>query len=111
MAEMYGLFVLPESVAAERRTKFSWLRANPWGALTLLRRRHQLLGFATVHFLYYLAHQSLQTVFVLYTGFRYGWDSFRVGLSLGVVGVSFSIVQAALVGPVVARFGERRALI
>src|SRR6476646_11558399 len=47
---MYGLFVLPESLPPDRRTKFSWRRANPWGALTLLRRRHQLVGFASVHF-------------------------------------------------------------
>jgi len=108
---LYGLFVLPESLPKERRAAFSWRRANPWGALSLLRRHHQLLGFAAVHFLYYLAHQSLQSVFVLYTGYRYGWDSFVVGLSLGAVGVSFSIVQAALVGPVVSQFGERRALL
>jgi DHA1 family tetracycline resistance protein-like MFS transporter len=108
---MYGLFVLPESLTPERRMRFSWSRANPWGALKLLRTHHQLLGFAGVHFLYYLAHQSLQNVFVLYAGYRYGWDSLAVGLALGAVGVSTSIVQGMLVGPIVARFGERRALI
>lgn len=108
---MYGLFVLPESLAPERRMAFSWKRANPWGALKLLRTHQQLLGFAAVHFLYYLAHQSLQNVFVLYAGYRYGWDSFAVGLALGAVGVSTSIVQGMLVGPIVARFGERRTLI
>jgi DHA1 family tetracycline resistance protein-like MFS transporter len=82
---MYGLFVLPESLPPERRMAFSWRRANPWGALKLLRTHHQLLGFASVHFLYYLAHQSLQNVFVLYAGYRYGWDSLAVGLALGAV--------------------------
>ena len=81
------------------------------GASKLLRTHQQLLGFAAVHFLYYLAHQSLQNVFVLYAGYRYGWDSFAVGLALGAVGVSTSIVQGMLVGPIVARFGERRTLI
>ncbi|MFI5177823.1 MAG: TCR/Tet family MFS transporter [Vicinamibacterales bacterium] len=108
---MYGLFVLPESLPRERRMAFSWHRANPWGALTLLRRHRELLGFASVHFLYYLAHQSLQNVFVLYAGYRYGWDSLAVGLALGAVGVTTSIVQGGLVGPIVARFGERRTLI
>jgi DHA1 family tetracycline resistance protein-like MFS transporter len=108
---MYGLFVLPESLSKERRAAFSWKRANPWGALKLLRRHAELVGLATVHFLYNLAHQSLQSVFVLYTGYRYGWDSFAVGLALGVVGVSFAIIQAGLVGPVVSKFGERRAVI
>jgi DHA1 family tetracycline resistance protein-like MFS transporter len=108
---MYGLFVLPESLTPERRMPFSWARANPWGALKLLRTHRQLLGFATVHFLYYMAHQSLQNVFVLYTGYRYGWDSFKVGLALGAVGVATSIVQGGLVGPIVARLGERRTLL
>jgi DHA1 family tetracycline resistance protein-like MFS transporter len=108
---MYGLFVLPESLSHDRRAPFSWTRANPWGALALLRTHAQLFGLAAVHFLFNLAHQSLQTVFVLYTGYRYGWDSFAVGVALGIVGVSFSIVQGGLVGPVVKRVGERRALI
>jgi len=108
---MYGLFVLPESLPRERRMPFSWARANPWGALKLLRTHRQLLGFASVHFLYYMAHQSLQNVFVLYTGYRYGWDSFTVGLALGAVGVATSIVQGGLVGPIVGRLGERRTLL
>jgi DHA1 family tetracycline resistance protein-like MFS transporter len=108
---MYGLFVLPESLPATRRMAFSWKRANPWGALKLLQTHRQLLGFATVHFLYYLAHQSLQNVFVLYVGYRYAWDSFQVGLALGAVGVATSIVQGGLVGPIVGKIGERRAMV
>jgi MFS transporter, DHA1 family, tetracycline resistance protein len=108
---MYGLFVLPESLPPERRAKFSLIRANPLGSLALLRSHHQLMGFATVHFLYNLAHQSLQNAFVLYVGYRYGWTSAQVGWALTVVGVSSAIVQAGLVGPVVGRLGERRALL
>ena len=107
----YGLFVLPESLAPDRRAPFSWKRANPWGALTLLRRHHELFGLATVHFLYNLAHQSLQSVFVLYAGYRYGWDTFKVGLGLSGVGITFSVVQAGIVRPAVAKFGERRTLV
>lgn len=108
---MYGLFVLPESLPPARRMAFSWRRANPWGALKLLRTHRQLLGFAAIHFLYYLAHQALQNVFVLYTGYRYAWDSFAVGLALGAVGIATSIVQGGLVGPIVGKIGERRAML
>ena len=34
---VYGLVVLPESLPPERRAPFAWRRANPVGALTLLR--------------------------------------------------------------------------
>jgi len=108
---MYGLFVLPESLTAEHRAAFSWKRANPIGSLSLLSRHPQLLGFASVHFLYFLAHQSLQNVFVLYADYRYHWDTRMVGLCLGAVGVSFMIVQGGLVGRIVATFGERRTML
>lgn len=108
---MYGLFVLPESLPIDRRKAVSWRKANPWGSLVLLRSHPQLTGFAVVHFLYNLAHQSLPSVFVLYAGYRYGWNTRDVGLCLALVGVAFAVVQGGLVGPIVGRFGERRALV
>jgi DHA1 family tetracycline resistance protein-like MFS transporter len=107
----YGFFILPESHPADHRVAFSWKRANPLGSLALLRSHHELLGFATLHFLYHLAHHALTSTFVLYAAYRYGWGSSEVGWALAGVGMSFAIVQAGLVGRVVATFGERRALV
>ncbi len=53
---LYGYFVLPESLPPERRSAFSWRRANPVGSLVLLRSHPELLGLAGVNFLYLLAH-------------------------------------------------------
>jgi DHA1 family tetracycline resistance protein-like MFS transporter len=108
---MYGLFVLPESLPATRRAAFSWRRANPLGSLAFLRAERNVRGFAVLHFLYQLAHQSLQSVFVLYTGYRYGWQSVQVGWSLAAMGVCSVTVQGGLVGPIVSRLGERRTLL
>jgi len=108
---MYGLFILPESLPPERRAPFAWTRANPLGSLRLLRSHPQLMGFATVHFLYNLAHQSLASVFVLYASYRYQWTTADVGWALTAVGVAFAIVQGGLVGPLVGHFGERRTLV
>ena len=107
---MYGLFVLPESLPKELRRPFSWARANPVGSLRLLRSHHELWGLATVNFLYFLSHQVLQSVFVLYASFRYSWNEQTVGLTLGAVGVGSMIVQGGLVRPVVRALGERRTL-
>ena len=107
---LYGMFVLPESLAPENRKAFSWRRANPIGSLILLRSHSELLGLSSVNFIYWLAHQVLPSVFVLYTSFRYGWNERTMGLSLAVIGVLNIIVQAGLVRPIVARFGERPAL-
>ena len=43
--------------------------------------------------------------------YRYGWDERTVGLTMAGVGVAAIVVQGGVIGPVVKRFGERRALI
>lgn len=109
---LYGLFVLPESLPPERRTtRFDLARANPLGSLRLLRSQPDLLGLAGIGFLFQLAQTVLPTVFVLYTGYRYGWSPSVMGLAMMASGVAGVLVQAVLVGPVVARIGERGALL
>lgn len=106
----YGLFVLPESLAAGKRAGFAWSRANPLGSLKLLRSHPELFGLAAVLFLMDVAHFSLPAVSVLYMGYRYGWGPPAVGAVLAAVGVGAMIVQGGLVRRVVPRIGERRAL-
>jgi DHA1 family tetracycline resistance protein-like MFS transporter len=107
----YGVFVLPESLPAERRRPFEWRRANALGSLRLLRSHRELAGLAGVVFLSNLAHAALPATFVLYASYRYGWDERDVGLVLALVGVSSAVVQGLVVGPFVRRFGERQALL
>jgi DHA1 family tetracycline resistance protein-like MFS transporter len=108
---LYGYFVLPESLPLERRAKSAWHMANPLGALRLLRSNTELAGLAVVTTLYYLAHNSLPSMWALYTEYRYAWNRRDVGLSLAVVGVCAAVVSGVLVGPFVKRFGERRSLL
>ena len=108
---LYGYFVLPESLPPERRAKSAWRMANPLGALTLLRSHPELAGLSVVATLYYLAHNSLPSMWAFYTEYRYAWSRRDVGLSLAVVGVCAALVSGVLVGPFVKRFGERRSLL
>ena len=109
---LYGLFVLPESLPVEwRAARFDWKKANPVGSLKLLRSHGDLLGLASVLFLFQLAQTVLPSIFVLYTGYRYGWTPGFMGLTLGLTGVLGIVVQVFLVGPVVARIGERGSLL
>jgi DHA1 family tetracycline resistance protein-like MFS transporter len=108
---IYGFFVLPESLPRERRAKSAWHMANPLGSLNLLRSHPELGGLAVVTTVYYLAHQVLPTIFVLYADYRYGWTERTIGLSLAAVGVSISLSSGLLVGPFVKRFGERHSLL
>jgi len=108
---LYGYFVLPESLPPERRAKSAWHMANPLGSLRLLSANRELAGLSVVTTLYYLAHNSLPSMWALYTEYRYAWSRRDVGFSLAVVGVSAAVVSGVLVGPFVKRFGERRALL
>jgi DHA1 family tetracycline resistance protein-like MFS transporter len=107
---MYGVFVLPESLSKEHRSRFSWRRANPLGSLGLLRSSKVLMGLAAVLVLGYLAQQSLMNVYVLYADYRFGWTDRAVGLSLAAVGIFSGMYGAGLVKPLVKRIGERSAL-
>ena len=111
VAFLYGLIVLPESLVPEKRMPFSWKRANPVGALILLKRHAELTGLAVVNFLLYFAHHVFSAVFVLYAALRYGWGPVQVGLLLALVGVLDMIVQGVLTGPVSQRLGERRTMV
>src|SRR6266404_1612678 len=108
---LYGYFVLPESLPPERRAKSAWHMANPLGALTLLRSHAELAGLSLVVTLYYLAHNSLPSMWAYYTEYRYAWSRRDVGNSLALVGVCAAVVSGVLVGPFVKRFGERRSLL
>ena len=107
---LYGLFILPESLPAERRDTFSWNKANPVGSLKLLRSHPDLLGLSAIYFLFQAAHNVLPNMFVIYTGYRYGWDAKVTGLALMTTGIYSIIVQGGLVKPAVKYLGEHRAL-
>jgi MFS transporter, DHA1 family, tetracycline resistance protein len=108
---LYGLLILPESLPKARRAPFRWKSANPIGMLPLLRSNRTLAGLQGANFFAQLAHVVLPSTFVLYAGYRYGWDVKTVGLTLAIVGVCSMVVQGVAIGPIVKRLGERRALL
>ncbi len=102
----YGLFILPESLAPEKRhAVMDWTRANPLGSLRLLRRHRELFGLVTSLFCSNLAVQSF-SVFVLYTIYRFGWSERDNGFGLAFFG-ALSVVASILTGRLVKAFGPR----
>lgn len=108
---LYGFFVLPESLAPENRSPFTLRGLNPLGAIRRLGVYPMVAALAMVFVCKSLAQRGLENVWVLYTGYRFGWDASTNGLALGLVGVMAIIVQGGLVRPVIKRFGERGAVI
>lgn len=107
---LYGAFVLPESLAPQNRRPFRWSSAHPLKALADLSRWPLVFGLAGTHFLIMIAGTIYHSLWVLYTGSRYGWNSSQVGLSLALVGVMTAIVQGGMAGRILHIIGERKGI-
>jgi DHA1 family tetracycline resistance protein-like MFS transporter len=108
----YGLFVLPESLPKERRSpRFDWAHAKPMGSVHLLRNYPQIWGLVALVFLANFAHYVYPSTFVLFADESFGWKEKEAGYVLAAVGVLSVIVNAILVGKLVKRLGERRAIL
>ena len=105
---LYGLFVVPESLPRERRAAFEFKRANPFAALLALSRHPEIGRLVVVFALVVLAQLILQTTWVLFTHFRFGWGPRENGFALFCVGLVAAMVQGVLLGPLLRRFGEVR---
>jgi MFS transporter, DHA1 family, tetracycline resistance protein len=108
---IYGYFVLPESLPVDRRKAIQWRSANP---ISSLRRLGQLKGVGSlvaVIALGSLAQFTLQTSWVLYTTFRFGWGPGENGWSLCAVGLMSVLVQGFLLKHFLRWFGTRKFLV
>jgi MFS transporter, DHA1 family, tetracycline resistance protein len=88
---------------------FELRRANPIGALVLLRSHPELSQLATIQFIGYIAHEVFE-IWALYSIYRYAWNSGMVGISLAFVGGLSIAISGGLVPLIVPRLGERRTL-
>ena len=105
---LYGYFVLPESLPADRRKAFDWRTANPVSALKKLT---QLRGggiLVVVIGLGSLAQFTLHTTWVLFTTFRFSWGPSQNGWSLFAVGVMSALVQGFLMKHFLRWMGPRK---
>jgi MFS transporter, DHA1 family, tetracycline resistance protein len=107
---LYGFFILPESLPADRRRKFEWTRANPLGALEFFLRYKKILGLVASILLLYLAAHAVQSTWAFYTEFKFGWDGKAIGISLAVVGVMVGLVQGWLIRFINPKLGQTRSI-
>lgn len=105
---LYGYFVLPESLPAERRRDIDWKKANPVSSLKGLARLNGVGLLVVVIALSGLAQFMLHTTWVLYTTFKFGWGPLENGWSLFAVGMMSALVQGFLLGRLLKRFSPAR---
>jgi MFS transporter, DHA1 family, tetracycline resistance protein len=106
---LIGLTLFPETLRDENRRPFSWRRANPVGALFALRGAAGVLPIAFAMFWWNLAGMVYPAAWSFFAIAAFGWTPGFIGLSLAWAGILMAAAQMLLVGPMVKRFGERRA--
>jgi DHA1 family tetracycline resistance protein-like MFS transporter len=106
---LYGALVLPESLPAHRRRRFSLARANPLGTLAAFRNEKRVLGVMLVAFFWQLAFHVYPSTWSYFAIAKFNLSPREIGATLALSGLSMSIVQGVLTGRIVARVGEARA--
>jgi MFS transporter, DHA1 family, tetracycline resistance protein len=107
---LYGYFVLPESLKLKNRRKFEWRRANPFGTLKSLLRYPVIAGLFLSLACMYIAAHAVQSNWSYYTIEKFGWDEKHIGFSLGVVGLTYAVVQGWLIRIVIPKVGTQRSV-
>ncbi len=109
---LFGLFVLPESLKPENRRPFKgFILNNPFKSIGSIRKYPPMVPLFISLGLAMLAQRGMESTWILYVNYRFEWGVRDAALSLAFVGVVSVIMQAGLVGRVVKRFGENRAMI
>jgi DHA1 family tetracycline resistance protein-like MFS transporter len=103
---VFGYLFVTESLAKDKRSRFSLARANPFASLSRLFGRRDIGGLIVVFALSTFAQLLSQTTWVLYMNFRFGWGPKENGWALFCVGVVASVVQAGLLARLIKLHGE-----
>ncbi len=106
----YGYFILPESLAPEKRRPLELKKINPLTSLFQLKKYDAVFGLAISLFLVYFAAQAVQTVWTFYTMAKFNWNEDIVGYSLGAVGLLIAIVQGGLTRIILPKLGQERSI-
>lgn len=104
------LIAMPESLAQEHRRPFRWRDAHIVGAFKPLFESRTALPLLAVCFAWQVAHMVYPATWAFWATIRFQWGPAAIGLSLAYVGLVMALVQALVVGPVISRIGDRRAL-
>jgi DHA1 family tetracycline resistance protein-like MFS transporter len=104
-------FALPETLAPENRRPFHLRDAHFIGAFRPLFHAGNAAPLLFACLLWQLAHMIYPATWAFWATARFGWTAREIGWSLTFVGLVMAIVQGGLTGRIIARVGERRALV
>ena len=107
---LFGLFVLPESLAPEKRRAFGRRDLNPFGTILRAFRMPGLPIPLVCLFVFEFANMVYVTLWAFWGREVFGWDGFTIGLTLSAYGVLIAAVQAGVLPQLTKRLGDYRTL-
>ena len=102
---------MPETLAPENRRPFHLRDAHFIGAFKPLFEAGNAAPLLIAAFIWQLAHMIYPATWAFWATARFSWSEREIGWSLTFVGLVMAAVQGGLTGRIIARVGERRALV
>lgn len=107
---LFGLLVLPESLASEKRRAFGFRDLNPFGTILKAFKIPGLAVPLICIFVFEFANMVYPVLWAFFTRELFDWSTLLIGISLAGYGVLLAGVQGGLMPVLISRIGEFRTL-
>ncbi|WP_295674193.1 TCR/Tet family MFS transporter [uncultured Mucilaginibacter sp.] len=109
---LFGLFVLPESLAKENRRKFEWSRANPFLSLQRIYKKQPTLAtLLSATAIVYIGQKAVEYLLSTFIYEKFNWTPASVGYLGLFIGLVLFGIQGGLIRYTVPKFGQRKNII
>ncbi|KIC23474.1 MULTISPECIES: tetracycline resistance MFS efflux pump [unclassified Leisingera] len=103
---LFGILVLPESLAPDKRRPFGKRDLNPFKSIFDAFRLPGLAVPLLCIFMFEFANMVYPTIWAFWTREVFGWPTLYIGLSLAAYGVLLALVQGGLLPNLIRWFGD-----
>ncbi|MBV7410407.1 TCR/Tet family MFS transporter [Maritimibacter sp. DP1N21-5] len=107
---VFGLFVLPESLAPEKRRPFTPTDANPFATITKIGRLPGVARPLAVLFVFEFANMVYPTLWAFWGRAMFDWSATMIGASLAAYGVGVALTQTLVLPRLLRWLGDYRVL-
>lgn len=109
LAAVVGFFILPESLPKEKRETASLRLAdlNPFASIFAMLRRPTVGGLLIAQSLFFFVFNGNNNMLPVFMIERFTTQPWQVAMLFATGGIVMAVMQGALVGPLVKRYGEK----
>lgn len=108
---LYGLFILPESLAESNRKSITLSECNPLSVLSNLFKIKSVGLLIAVMAIASFCQSVMHSTWTIYTNIRYDWTPMSIGFSMVAIGVVSVFMQGFAMRRFLALMGERLLII